>query len=102
NTLLKNTMYEVLVIDMDRFADEASDIMEICSIVYMPVLDNYIDKIKVQNFLDYLNSSGRERMAEKIVQIKTPEPDIVPKGSSYIDALMYGAMGDMIRDLKEG
>ncbi len=99
--ILKNTLYEVVVIDMNRFADEASELMDICNIVYMPVLDNYIDRMKIDNFTEYLKSSDRSRLLEKIVQINTPEPEPVRNKASYIDTLLYGKMGDLVRELKE-
>ncbi len=99
--ILKNTMYEAVVIDMNRFADEASDLMEICNVVYMPVLDNYIDRMKIENFTEYLKTSDRSRLLDKIVQISTPEPEPVRNKAAFIDSLLYGRMGDLVRELKE-
>lgn len=102
NEIRRSSLYEVLVIDMDRYADEASEIMEVCDTVYMPVLHDAMNRMKAESFAAYLRSSDRSDMEEKLIRISTPTPDnTAQQGMAYLDNLMYGSMGDLVRELGE-
>lgn len=103
NEIMKNSLYEVLIVDMDRYADEASELLEICDTVYMPVLQDVMNRMKAESFVTYLMASERKHIADKLVRINTPEPDnTAQQGMAYLDGLLYGSMGDMVRELGEG
>lgn len=100
--IIRNSLYEVIVIDMDRYADEASELLEICDTIYMPVLHDVMNKMKVERFVSYLRSSDRAHIADRLIRINTPMPDNnQQQGQAYLDALLYGSMGDMIRAMGE-
>ena len=100
--ILKNTEYENIIVDMNRFADEASEILDICTTIYMPVLENDTDRMKTEHFIRYLNGSERNDLSQKIIMIRTPEPEPFRGKAAWLDSLLYGKMGDLIRNLKEG
>lgn len=103
NEIMKNSLYEVLIIDMDRYADEASELLEICDTVYMPVLQDVMNRMKAESFIAYLMASERKHIADKLIRINAPQPDNTAlQGIAYLDGLLYGSMGDMIRELGEG
>lgn len=103
NEIMKNSLYEVLIVDMDRYADEASELLEICDTVYMPVLQDVMNRMKAESFVTYLKASERKHIADKLIRINTPEPDNTAlQGMAYLDGLLYGSMGDMVRELGEG
>ena len=100
--IIRNSLYEVLVIDMDRYADEASELLEICDTIYMPVLQDAMNKMKAESFVTYLRSSDRAHIADRLIRINTPPQDNNQlQGIAYLDALLYGSMGDMIRAMGE-
>ena len=102
NEIIKNSLYEVVIIDMDRYADEASELLEICDTVYMPVLPDAMNRMKAESFVEYLNASDRSHIADKLIRINTPEPEHTAlQGLAYLDSLLYGGMGDMVRELGE-
>ncbi len=102
NEIMKNSLYEVLIVDMDRYADEASELLEICDTVYMPVLQDVMNRMKAESFVAYLKASERQHIADKLVRINTPQPDNTAlQGMAYLDGLLYGSMGDMVRELGE-
>ena len=101
-TVLKNTSYEVIVADMDSFSNVASEVMDICDVVYMPVLEDPMAEGKVEEFEEYLRTAGRTRLLEKVVRIKTPFVRNLPGTASYLDSLAYGPMGELVRELGEG
>ena len=101
-TLLRNTDYEVIAVDMDSFSNAASEIMDICDVVYMPVLDDSMAMGKGEEFEEYLRIAGRERLLGKLVRIRTPYGGLQAGSASYMDSLAYGPMGDLVRELGEG
>lgn len=101
--ILKNSLYEVLVIDMDRYAQSAAEILEICDTVYMPVPDGALNRMKADSFTSYLRSSDKGDIADKVVRFCPPQDiDIQQQqGTAYLDGLLYGSMGDLVRELGE-
>lgn len=103
NEILKNSLYEILVIDMDRYAQSAAEILEICDTIYMPVFDDAINRMKADSFTAYLRTSDRGEVADRVIRISPPalDAELTQQGSAYLDGLLYGSMGDLIRELGE-
>ena len=100
--ILRNSLYDAVVVDMNRFAGEASEISEICDIVYMPVPSDIAGRAKADAFTEYLKEHDGRGLADKIRKISVPKSDMNIESPNYIDSLLYGSMGDMIRELGEG
>lgn len=100
--ILRNSLYDAVVIDMNRFAGEASEISEICDIVYMPVPEDNASKAKAEAFTEYLRKHDGSGMSDKFRRISIPKSEMNIDSPNYIDSLLYGSMGDMIRELGEG
>lgn len=100
--ILRNSLYDAVVIDMNRFAGEASEISEICDIVYMPVPEDNASRTKAEAFSEYLRQHDSRGLYEKFKRITVPKTDMNIGSPNYIDSLLYGSMGDLIRELGEG
>lgn len=99
--ILKGTAYETVVIEMQSFAGEASEVMDLCDTVYMPVGSHRLSVMQADEFCEYLQLSHREMLLQKIERVRLPDDSFsVPMGS-YLDGLVYGPIGDVIRELGE-
>ena len=90
--------YEFIVIDMQGFSGGASELMEICDDIYMPVMDDAVSREKLDAFDRYMEESKRDRIAEKIKRIKLPEAEGT-LSSDLFDRLIYSSVGDYVREM---
>ena len=99
--ILRSTAYETVVIEMQDFAGEASEVMDLCDTVYLTVSRSVLPAFQAEEFCEYLRLSHRDALMQKLVRVQLPDQTgAVPMGS-YIDTLVYGPMGDTIRTLGE-
>lgn len=66
--ILAESIYETLIIDIDEGIPELYQILEICTKIYMPVLDDVYSKAKVRQFEKELIFLEKEHMMRKIVK----------------------------------
>lgn len=97
--ILKNTDYDYLILDMNRFSGQADALIELCGVVYMPCGEDAISLMKKESFIEYIQNERNEKWKSKLKWIKLPEPAAYSAGVSYLDSLLYGDMGDLVRDI---
>lgn len=98
--ILKSTAYEAAVIEMQNFAGEASDVMDSCDTVFLPVSSGRISKMQADEFCEYLRLSHRDTLLQKLVRVPLPETMTAASMGSCIDSLVYGPLGDTVRELE--
>ncbi|MGI6081169.1 MAG: hypothetical protein ACOYBV_09405 [Candidatus Avilachnospira sp.] len=91
--------YDVIVVDMQSFSGCASELMEICDEIYMPVAEDFVSKEKLRDFEKYMQRSDRLRLMERIRRIKLPEEASNAASSDSLDRLIYSSAGDYVRKL---
>lgn len=94
--------YGVIVADLGQSGRQAAEILEACDGVYMPVLDDWISRAKVKEFEEYLRSSGRDGVADKLEKVKLPLSGRTYSGENYPEQLLWGELGDFVRSLVRG
>ena len=97
--IIKRTDYDYLIIDMNRFSGQADVLTELCSTVYMPCGHDIISKMKKDEFNHYAEAEKSEKWRKKLRWVEIPEQRLQLTGTSYLDALLYGEMGDIVRDI---
>ncbi len=101
-TIAKENDYEILVIDAGDFRSAVLPVLAICSVVYMPVLEDRVSAAKLQEFEMYLTKTDNEVLMEKIKRLKLPEPVGFMGKDNYIDQLLWGELGDYVRQFLRG
>jgi len=99
--ILKSTAYETVVIEMQNFAGEASEVMDICDTVYIPLYRGKLSELQADEFCEYLELSHRDALIRKLLRVELPDISHAVSMGSYIDSLVYGPIGDKIRELGE-
>lgn len=97
--IIKRTAYDYLIIDMNRFSGQADVLTELCSTVYMPCGCDVLSKMKRDEFTYYAESEKSEKWRKKLRWVEIPEQKLQLTGTSYLDELLYGEMGDIVRDI---
>ena len=65
----------------------------------MPCGEDAISLMKKESFIEYIQNERNEKWKSKLKWIKLPEPAAYSAGVSYLDSLLYGDMGDLVRDI---
>lgn len=93
------SVYESIILDLGQFGKKASEVLEICDAVYMPVKDDCVSAAKIEEFEEYLVSSGHEFLKNRIQKIKPPYHCSFGRKDNYLEQLLWGELGDYTRQL---
>lgn len=102
--LCRESIYENIIMDFGGASGRTLCLLEQCTEVFMPVLDDRVSGAKIKQFEEYLSSTGGEEILGKIKKIRLPEPPGAQEGHPWPENLMYGAFGAAVRKIlqKEG
>lgn len=98
-TILRESAYRIIVADIGFFREAAAELFEVCSEILMPVLEDTLSKAKQEEFEAYMALSGKKNLKEKLQKVVLPKPNAVQAGENYVDFLLYGPLGDLVREL---
>jgi hypothetical protein len=97
--IARESPYETIILDLGQFGKKATEVLEVCDIIYMPVMDDCISVAKIEEFEEYLMTSGQESMKKRIQKIKLPYHCNFGRRDSYLEQLLWSELGDYTRQL---
>ena len=100
--IASESSYEMLVVDMGNVGRHAIPMMDACDAVYMPVKDDCVSAAKLEEFEAYLETSGKRGLLEKIQRVKLPYHSGFGRRDTYLEQLVWGELGDYVRQLLKG
>lgn len=101
-TIVNNSDYEYIVLDMNRYSGQADVLIDYCSVLYVPRSGDKVSDIKSSSFREYIRKERGRDIAEKIVEIELPYIKEASIGKNYTETLFYGIMGNFVRQLVSG
>ena len=100
--IAQESPYENLVVDVGSSGRLALPVLELCSVVYMPVKEDSISRAKLEEFDGYLEESGSREIKRRIQRLKLPNMGAVGRREPYFEQLLWGDLGDYARQLLRG
>lgn len=97
--IARESTYEIIILDLGQFGKKAVEVLELCDVIYMPVKDDCVSAAKIEEFEEYLISSGHEPLKKRIVKLKLPYHCNFGRRDSYLEQLLWGELGDYTRQL---
>ncbi len=94
--------YEYVVVDVGHSLRNRIPVLERCDTIWMPILEDGISAARLEEFDDYLRVTGREHLDEKIRRLKLPRPQGPIRREACLDQLLWGELGDYVRQLMKG
>ena len=91
--------YEVVVLDIGNGIDELFQLLHLCGKIYMPVLNDVISSCKIAQFEHLLQVWDYPQILGKIQKIRLPFHTAATAQESYIEQLLWGELGDYVREL---
>lgn len=95
-------IYEVVLLDLGCLPRGMDPLLELCDMIYSPIKEDCVSAAKLEAWQEYLEQSGRGHLWEKICLLKLPRPSAVWQAETYFEQLLWGDMGDFIRNLLKG
>ena len=97
--ILRETEYDHVILDLGSFSGASAELMELCDIIYMPILKDRVSQGKVESFTAYLEGAGRNRILEGLRKVELSEPCLPRPGENYLEGLLLSPLGDQVRGL---
>lgn len=98
--LEKESSYHILVLDIGNGIDQMFSILDQCTQIYMPVLDDWISRQKIEQFKK-IAFSFSDTLEMKIQELHLPLAPCTEKGQDFPKNLLWGKWGTDIRKLLE-
>lgn len=96
------SVYEVILVDLGHFGRDVEKLLALCDVIYVPVKEDVVSTAKLEEWKGYLSASGREAMWERIRLLRLPRPRSVGPRETYLEQLLWGELGDFVRELVRG
>ncbi len=89
----------IIIVDMGNLGMDAFPLLELCGVIYTPVLDDEISQAKMDEWKKQLTAFGGEDILGRVRLVHLPEPSGPDTIEGHFDRLLYGETGDLIRDM---
>lgn len=100
--IARESAYDTIIVDFGQFGRKAAKTLEVCNVIYMPVKEDCVSVAKIEEFLEHLDAAGQSELKERIQKIKLPYHNSFGRRESYMDQLLWGELGDYVRQLLNG
>jgi len=100
--ILRESAYETIVLDIGNCDRQVLPILEVCSVIYMPIKEDPISQAKIKEFEKYANDFGARGMKDKVHKIHVPLVTGAKRMERFPQELLWGDMGDFVRGLLKG
>lgn len=100
--IARESGYDRLVVDVGQMGRGALPILSMCDVVYMPVREDYISTAKIEEFEEYLEEADDAGVRDRIQKLRLPRHTGIVKREGYLEQLIWGEMGDYVRQLLNG
>ncbi len=94
--------FDVILVDFGHLGKEMEALLELCTTIYTPVNDDCVSAAKIEEWRQYLQCSGRGGILERVQMLKLPTTKSIHQPEMYLEKLLWGEMGDYVRDLLKG
>ena len=66
--IMEESIYEILILDLDDGVRNVYDVLELCTEIHMPVTDDAVSLSKIRQFEEELTLLGKEALHRKIIR----------------------------------
>lgn len=97
--IAEESPYENIVVDAGNSGRTALPVLDLCSVIYMPVKEDPISRAKMEEFDRYLEEAGNKALQERIQRLKLPYQGAMGRREPYFEQLLWSDLGDYVRRL---
>ena len=100
--MLQEGGYSTMVLDIGNYGRQVIPLLDICSVIYMPMKEDIISRSKLAEFEDYTKESGDQKLIGKVQKIHVPLVTGVRHKEHFPQELLWGDLGDFVRGMLKG
>lgn len=93
--------YRTVVLDIGSPVKDVTDLLEMCTKRYLPILPDPMSRAKISQFERNMRALGKEELLSSMIRVYLPEVSVRNSGAALLDDLAYGKMGQFARRLLE-
>ena len=97
--IARESGYDKVVVDVGQMGRGALPVLSVCDVVYMPVREDCVSAAKIEEFEEYLEAADDGSVRERIQKLKLPRMGSVIRREGYLEQLLFGELGDFVRQL---
>lgn len=94
--------YGYVIVDIGQALCNIMPVLDSCDVIFMPVKEDCVSAAKLEEFDKYLQISNRENLRDRIRRVKLPYHSSFGRKDSYMEQLLWGELGDYVRNLLKG
>lgn len=102
SAIAADSAYETLIVDAGSLKRSLLPVLNLCTVIYMPVKEDSVSLAKLEEFDHYLDESGNGIMKERIRKLRLPYHSCFGRKENYLEQLLWGELGDYTRQLLYG
>lgn len=95
-------IYEVILVDVGHLGRGMEPLLELCDVIYTPMKEDCVSAAKLEAWQEYLEKSGHSGVWERVQMLRLPRPGAVWQTETYLEQLLWGEIGDFVRNLLKG
>ena len=99
--MIRYSNYDVVILDLSDSVSQLYKVLEQCTRIYMPIREDPVSLAKLKELEQYFSQTGNGMLRERIKRLKLPYHGSFGRGD-YIDQLLWGELGDYVRQLLRG
>lgn len=99
--IAEESAYDTVIVDIGSGRRNALAVMKLCRVIYMPIREDPVSLAKLEELENYLMQTGNSSLKERIKRLKLPYHGSFGR-NDYIDQLLWGELGDYVRQLIRG
>ena len=100
--IAEGNVYETIILDVGNYGRQVFPLLELCSVIYMPVKEDSVSLAKLEEFFAHLKNSEHSELEERIKKLKLPYHSSFGRRENYLEQLLWGELGDYVRQLLKG
>ena len=97
--LAEYSAYDVLLLDIGSAVNGITELLKLCTKVFMPVSGDEIAAAKLEQYERVLKQQNALNVLEKTQKFSLPFVSGSGKGKAYMEQLVWGELGDFTRQL---
>lgn len=91
--------YDTLLLDLGHLCRGMEPLLELCDVIYTPIKEDCVSTAKIEEWRDYLEQSDRLHLWNRVQMLKLPLPGTIRQTDTYLEQLLWGELGDYIRNM---
>jgi hypothetical protein len=99
-SLAQDGGYQAIVLDIGDQIRDIPDLLKMSSTVFFPILPDPVSRSKVSQFEKNLDALSLDDVRRKLIRLYLPSVTVRSLGASLLDDLMYGSMGNFVRQMQ--